>query len=523
MFVAAIGSAIAGESSSKSDAEPALVRGLPSPAAPVAEDHVSVQPLDSPMDFMLFIAERSELGDKAGLLCDTVEALAQIQDMKRARKLCQEALTVTDRIKKYNDVTSGGHHRYMDPLGRIAGVLARTGDASQALSIADRICGTDESPGDWPHDKTDALCRIANGFTQAGDKSQARKICQLALKSADKNKAPAFPAPKDRETELRNIYAAACHAADKGWMLGRIAESLAKADGAEQAKELCEQALISADQIMKPDRAILGVTASKKADALARIAIGLAHVGDTQKARQACQQALQAANLIDRSDDKSFRLRNVAEAMVKAGDVKHAREVCQQALNFAEGIGPAITAKNWRSAAEVYEKRGDDKTARRLRQSAVSAEKMIDDHTIGALCGVAEAFAKAEDSPKAREICQQALTLAKQRDAAFPKPASKGGESIESALARESVSWSESYVLLHVAEAFRAAGDIKQAREVFKIALSKANQLDRASLKALILGRIGKALAIQDGKMRQSFDPEDRPMAEAIAAAFPNR
>jgi tetratricopeptide (TPR) repeat protein len=492
-------------------------------AAPVVADHLSVQPLDSPTDFMLFIAERSELGDKAGLLCDTIEALAQVEHRKRARKLCQEALKATDRIKQYNDVTSGGHYRYMDPLGRIAAVLARTGDASQALSIADRICGTDEGSGDFPHDKTDALCRIADGFTQAGDKSQARKICQLALKSADKEKAPALPPPKDREAELRNIFAAAEHAANKGWMLGRIAESLAKAGNAEQAKELCEQALISADQIMKPDRAILGVTASKKADALGRIAIGLAHVGDTQKARQVCQQALEAANLIDRSDDKSFRMRNVAEAMVRAGDFKHAREVCQQALNFAEGIGPGITARNWRSAAEVYEKEGDDKTARRLRQSAVSAEKMIDNHTISALCGVAEAFAKAEERPKAREICQQALSLAKQLIAGFPKPASKVGESIESALTRESISWSESYAFLHVAEAFRAAGDIQQAREVYKIALRAANQLDRASLKALILGRIGKALATEDGKMKPSFDPDDRPMAEAIVAAFPNR
>ncbi|MFA5192743.1 MAG: hypothetical protein WC740_18700, partial [Verrucomicrobiia bacterium] len=267
-------------------------------------DSQTPEPLDSPTAFMLNLAERVWLGDRAGILCDTAEALAQAGEASQARKVCQLALDAAEAINRWNETSPSGGLSYVRPLGRVAAVLARTGGGSRAMSVTTRIYALDRRSYGITRDKWEALCGIADGFTQAGDSKQARRVCLQALKLAEKlKKRPEFKGV-DRDTELLNICDAADHAGDKAWILGRIAGSLAKAGDPEQAKAICEQALNWTSQIkMQPDQiAIQMHCAHSKSYALSSIAIGLAQAGDKKKALEVCRQALQTASMIVRPD-----------------------------------------------------------------------------------------------------------------------------------------------------------------------------------------------------------------------------
>jgi len=460
---------------------------------------------------MLSIAERAWLGEQAKIRCDTAEALAQAGEAGRARKVCELALDTAEAIKNWNETSAGGGFSYVTPLGRVAAVLARAGDSQKALSITSKILAVENGSYETPTDKWETLCGIADGFTQAGDSKQARKICQQALKLAEKlKKMPEFKGAIDRNTELLNIYHSAEYAGEQAWILGRIAESLAKAGDAKQAKAVCEQALISANQIkFEADQINIRMEcAHSKANALSSIALGLAQAGDTKLALDVCQQALQVAKMIERprGEDATslvFRrhsLGRIVQAMVKAGDAKGAKEVSQQTLTLAKRMGSAIASRH-RGSAEMMEKRGDAKRAQQFRQAAENAEKQVDDESISALCAAAEVLANAGEIEQAREVCQQAF------------------KSFSGAAAP----YFNVSALLNVADAMMQLGQTKQGLEVYKTALAPISQLERAHDKAMFFGRIGKALAIQDGKMKKAFDADDKPMVEAILAALPAR
>jgi len=286
------------------------------------EDLQPAKPLDSPVAFMLYLADKAEL-DGADVLCDLIEALVQSGDKASARKLCQKALKATDRVKEYNEWSSGGHKPYILPLSRIGAVLARVGECEQALETVNKISRQDKR-FDMGTDEWHALRRIADGFTQAGDTGQARKICLKVLKSVETfRKPPALAKAKNRNAELHDVVDAVWYAADRARILGRIAESLAKAGEVEKTKELCAEALSWIDQFkMKPDE--MGIdTASVKATALCVIAVALAQAGDTKKAIECCLQTEHEVETTKRPRDDEIAmtfeldaLLNIAEALV---------------------------------------------------------------------------------------------------------------------------------------------------------------------------------------------------------------
>ncbi len=186
--------------------------------------------------------------------------------------------------------------------------------------------------------------------------------------------------------------------------------------------------------------------------------------------------------------------------MAKAGDVKQARKVCFQTLTVANQIGPA-TARKLRGIAEMMDKRGDAKRSQELRQGAEKAEKQIDNETVSALCHTATALASLGETEQAREICQQTLKCSNGIEPEYYKTTAQ----------------------IDVAEALMKIGEVKQGLEVFKTTLAPISRVKWTDVGIRLFGRVGKMLAIHDGKMKKTFDSDEKPLVAEILTLLPAR
>jgi len=428
--------------------------------------------LNSPTDFILHITEGTDVYDRATHLCDLIEALAQIGETNRAHTLCQTALVAVDKAKvRSYAVNPSGDLSHLKPLGRIAAVLAKTGDAQQACVISNKIQPS-YTDGNW--EQIEALRLIGDGLLQAGNGKEARQTWQRALVLVNQ-----IPYPLDQAIASRN-------AANPG------------------------------------DSLIVGMRMESKASHLTRIAESLAKAGETKQAQELCQQALGITRLYGKLQTKAFvyqalmklwLLSDIARALELADDSKQAEGVYREIageLGKIDVVGPDehilfhVKLEIICQIVEWRKKSGQAHlTDEAFRFALDGASKMkMPWNKVEVLCWIARALVKTGDTKQAQQVCKQAIQVVGRMEASVHNKTS---------------------AMLSVAEESLRAGDLKETRQIYKMALSAVEKVEDKKYKIKFLSLIGKGLAIRDGKMRKNFDPDDKPIAEEVLALLPGR
>ncbi|MCX6900756.1 MAG: tetratricopeptide repeat protein [Verrucomicrobia bacterium] len=434
--------------------------------------------LDSPTDFILHITEGTD--DRATHMCDLIEALAQIGETNRAHMLCQTALVAVDeaRIRSYA-VNPSGDLSHLKPLGRTAAVLAKTGDAQQACVISNKIQPS-YTDGNW--EQIEALRLIGDGLLQAGNGKEARHTWQRALVMVNQITSPLDQVAASRNpADPDNLFIAGMRMESKASHLTRIAESLAKAGETKQALELCQQALGITRLYAKLPTKYFVYQALRKLWLLSDIVRALELAGDSKQAQGIYREIAGEFGKIDvvgPDEHVFFHVKleiicQIAEWRKKSGQAHLTDEVFRSALNGANKI-----SMPW--------------------------------NKVEALCSIARALVRTGDAKQAQEVCKQAIRVVGQMEASDQK-------------SREVDLYNKTNAMLSVAKESLNAGDMKETRQICKMALSAVKKMEKKEYKTKLLSLIGKALAIQDGKIKKAFDADDKPMVEDILSLLPSR
>ena len=275
---------------------------------------------------------------------------------------------------------------------------------------------------------------------------------------------------------------------------------------------------------------VAGIMMEHKATLLTRIAESLAKAGETKQAQELCQQALGITRLYAKLQTEYFvyqaliklwLLSDIARALELADDSKQAQGIYQEIageLGKIDVVGPddriffGVKLEVICQIAEWRKKSGETQLTNEVFRSALNGANKINmpSDKVEVLCSIARALVRTGDAKQAQEVCKQAIEAVGQMEASDPKR-------------REVDLHNKTDAMLSVAKESLHAGDMRETRQICKMALSAVEKMEKKEYKTKFLSLIGKALAIQDGKMKKTFDADDKPMVEAILTALPAR